>query len=64
MAFHASEAGNTYNQFCYHYLRTRILAITQAKQFDIISQLITMLKTTIPEIVDVAPDQLNTISVQ
>lgn len=63
MAHHDSFAGKSYNPFCYHYLINRIRAITQAKKFDIVEKLLEMLKTTIPEIVDVTPDEINAIQI-
>ena len=36
MAHENSDAGKKYNNFCYHYLKNRILAVTRAKEFDIV----------------------------
>lgn len=64
MAYEHSDAGKFFNPFCYHYLKSRILAQTESKKFDIIQNLITMIKQNLPEIVDVLPDKLSQLSVQ
>lgn len=59
MANDNSKAGRIYNDFAFHYLRSRILAETQAKKFDIVQQLMEMLITQIPEIVDIPSESFN-----
>lgn len=64
MAFNFSEAGKYYNPFTFHYLKSRILALTQARKFDILYELQQLLKTAIPEIIDISPDHMTQIQIQ
>lgn len=64
MAYEYSEAGSFYNQFCYHYLKSRILAQTQSKKFDIVERLKAMLRQHLPEIIDVSVDKLNEMTLE
>jgi hypothetical protein len=59
MAHENSEAGKNYNPFCYHYLKNRILAVTRAKEFDIISNLTRMIKFHLPEIIELPAEKFN-----
>lgn len=62
MAYDNSEVGLSYNPFCYQYLRSRILAQTNAKPFDMIQELTKMVAKQLPEIVDL-PDDIKTVDV-
>jgi hypothetical protein len=63
MANENSKAGRMFNDFALHYLRSRILAETQAKKFDIVQQLMEMLSLQIPEIVDIPSESFNPQSI-
>jgi hypothetical protein len=58
MAHENSEAGAQYNQFCYHYLKNRILAVTRAKEFDILTNLIKLVHQHLPDIIDLPSETL------
>ena len=64
MAHENSDAGKIYNNFCYHYLKNRILAVTRAKVFDIVNHLAKMIKDHLPEIIELPAEKFNQLTVE
>ena len=64
MAYENSDAGDIHNNFCYHYLKNRILAVTRAKVFDIVNHLAIMIKDHLPEIIELPVEKFNQLTVE